>query len=403
MRANTMVRAITAAAALTLATSGVVAAQTPDIDTRFPRENGPTLFSVVVTNALDGDATNALIERTARNYQGARLGGKTSEPEIPKKNAKKQTAPAGFMTFSPFEGTDEVTQAALDVAGEFSPDLIIISGGDWKANVGIARSNPGVVIIDINQPAPCLTDTGQPDLTGECAAIDGSAGGNHTVMEFAVEEGAYLAGVVAARESRGQPLGIISGSRECLDCDRYVTGFINGAQSVEPGVEIELAYLADDEVSGFGDESSAKIFAEAFIDVYQPGVLLPVGRGATMGMVEAACEAGVMVIGAGIDIGAVRPDLDCVMASVTKDSARAVEEAMFFFSSGENPSVITYDLDGGGVAVTDEWRLSSTKRVDTNEFYDAAELAILTGQAEPCPDGCGLLIRELEVDEAAAG
>jgi hypothetical protein len=111
-----------------------------------------------------------------------------------------------------------------------------------------------------------------------------------------------------------------------------------------------------------------------------------------MGMIEAACEAGVQVIGAGIDISARRPDLgrDCVMASITTDVARAIEEAMFFFTSGGNPSVTTFDLQGGGVTVTDEWRTAPAKRVDTNEFYAEAETAVLTGQVEPCPEGCGV-------------
>jgi basic membrane lipoprotein Med (substrate-binding protein (PBP1-ABC) superfamily) len=280
----------------------------------------------------------------------------------------------------------------LDLAGASSPDLMVVHGGDWKANVGVARANPGTTIVDLDQPTPCLTVGGQPDSTGECAGGTGAVPGNYTAMEFAVEEGAYLAGVVAARESRGGALGIISGSPECLECDRYVTGFINGALSVEPEIEIQFGYISDDEVGGFGDAASAKTYAEAFLDIYQPTVLLPVGRGATMGMVEAACEAGVQVIGAGIDIGAERPDFarECVMMSITPDITRAIEEAMFFFSSGSNPPVTTFDLQGGGVGVTDEWRLSSTKRVDTNDFYAAAELAVKTDQVEPCPDGCGV-------------
>ena len=200
------------------------------------------------------------------------------------------------------------------------------------------------------------------------------------------------------------PLAIISGSAECLECDRYVTGFTNGARSVDSAIEIKLAYLANDEISGFSDEASAKTFTEAFVDIHEPGVLLPVGRAATMGMVEAACEAGVMVIGAGIDISAERPDLaTCVMASVTADTARAVEEAMFLYSTGEMPPVITFDLALGGVSMTDEWRFAATKRVDTNDFYAAAENAILTGQADACPDGCGTFIREPEAEEPAAG
>lgn len=399
MRANPVVRALTVAAALTLATSSAVAAQA-QVDTRFPNELGETLVTLVITNALDDSDTNAVIERTARRYQEA-LGGKTTEPEVPKKNAKKETPRGGFKAFPPFADTTQVTQAVLDSIGRFEPSLVLVSGGDWKANVGIARANSSAFIIDINQPEACLTEAGQPDLTGECLGGSNTPG-NYGAIEFAVEEGAYLAGVVAARESRGQPLGIISGSTDCLECDRYVTGFINGARSVEPEIDIQLSYLADDEVSGFGDPASAKTYTEAFLDVYQPGVLLPVGRAATMGMLEAACEAGVTVIGAGIDISSERPDLDCVvLASITTDTERAVEEAMFLRSTGENPPLIRYDLEGGGVAVTDEWRLSSTKRVDTNDFYDAAEIAILTDQVDPCPDGCGRFIREPESEEPA--
>jgi hypothetical protein len=76
------------------------------------------------------------------------------------------------------------------------------------------------------------------------------------------------------------------------------------------------------------------------------------------------------------------------MASVTTDTTRAIEEAMFFFSTNENPPVTRYDLNNGGVSVTDEWRLASTKRVDTNDFYLEAETAVRTGQVLPCPDGC---------------
>jgi hypothetical protein len=385
MRSIPVFRAIAAATALTLATSGVVAAQ--QIDTRFPNPMSAELLSAVVTSALDDDTTNKLIESTAGDYH-AKLGGKTSKPVVPKKNAKKAQSRGGWLSFPPFEDTAHVTQAVLDVAGGFSPNLILVSGGDWKANVGIARSNTSSVIVDMGQPAPCLSANGQPDDTGVCEGATSAIPGNYAAIEFAVEEAAYLVGVVAARESRGQPLGIISGYQGCLECERYVIGFTNGARSVEPEIEIVTAYYSDDEASAFGHPASAKTYAEAFVDVYQPGVVLPVGRAATMAMVEAACAAGARVIGAGIDISTERPDLDCVMASITKDTARAVEEAMFSFSFNQNAPVTTYDLNNEGVAVTDEWRLAATKRVDTNDFYLEAETALRTGQVDPCPEGC---------------
>jgi basic membrane lipoprotein Med (substrate-binding protein (PBP1-ABC) superfamily) len=402
MRANPVVRALTAAMALTLAVSSAAAAQT-DAPTRFPTQAGATLVSAVMLNALDGADTNSTILNTARSYHEL-LGGKPSAPKVAKKNADKPAPRGGFITPDPIEGTDAVTEAALEMAGEDKPDILIVSGGDWQANVGIARLYPTTMVLDINQPRPCLDADGRTDLTGECLGSEGGIPGNYLAMEFAVEEGAYLAGVVAARESRGQSLGVISGALDCLECDRYVTGFINGARSVEPEIEIDVAYLAEDEIAGFSDRATAKIYADAFIDVYQPGVLLPVGRGATMGMIEAACDAGVKVIGAGIDVSAERPDFaqSCVMVSIVPDVARSVEEAMYYHG-GDGPPVITYDLARGGVQMTDEWRVSPTKRVDTNEFYDTADVAIKTGQIEPCPDGCGVFAPVPETDETTTG
>ena len=262
MRVNPVIRAITATAALTLAVSSTAAAQTVDErELPFATNRGPTLVSAIITNSLDDADYNALVTRTARAYINTKLGGKIAPPVEPKKNSKKKqqaTPPrGGLITMDPLEGTDAVTDATLDVAGSSDPDVIIVSGGDWRSNVGIARRNPSTAILDINAPGPCLDEDGRSDDTGECVGSVDSAPGNYGATEFAVEEGAYLAGVVAARESRGQPLGIIAGALDCLECDRYVTGFITGARSVEPEVEIKLEYLADDEVAGFSDAASA--------------------------------------------------------------------------------------------------------------------------------------------------
>lgn len=403
MRATPIVRATTATMALTLALSSAVMAQTSE-QTRFGNDMGATREYGLVLNSLDDAQVNARVERTMKAYIEDPLGGKTEPPAKRKKNAKRERVPGGLYAPETVEGRMDVTEATLELAAKSAPDLIIVSGGDWQSNIGIARSNPGTTFLDLNQPLACVTETSLPDTTGTCAGGEEAIPGNYAATEFAVEQGAYVAGVVAAREVRDRGLGIITGSLDCLECDRYVTGFVNGARSVNPGVEIEIAVLADDEIAGFSDPATAKTYAETFIEVYQPGVLMPVARGATMGMVEAACEAEIKVIGAGVDVSAERPDFrqNCVMASIVPDVSRAVEEALYFWSRGENPKVNTYDLARDGVTMTDEWRVSPTKRVDTNEFHDAARLAIETGQVEACPDGCGVFAPSPEAGEPAA-
>ena len=321
MRRNPLARTIIASAALTLLGSSVVSAQYG----LTPPPRYPGVETVIVTSALDDASTNQRIEDFALEYH-TDLGGKNTE----KKNN-------GWFPVGPVPDTDSVVEAVLDMAAKSKGNVIVISGGDGQSNAGIARSFPNTIFIDLGQSRPCLTADGQPDPSGTCEGGENSIPYNYAAVDFAVEDGAYLSGVLAASASRNDRLGIISGFRDCEECNRYIGGFLEGARSVDPEIEVELAYLADDEVSGFGDPVAAKTFTKAFIDVYDPDVILPVGRGATIGMIEAACEAGKLAIGTGTDVTAAHPDLDCVLASVTKDVERALDEALYAFAIEHDP------------------------------------------------------------------
>jgi basic membrane lipoprotein Med (substrate-binding protein (PBP1-ABC) superfamily) len=370
MRSNPMVRIIIGAAALTLLASSAVSAQS---GLPPPREFGPTLQTSVVTNALDDARTNELIESTAEAYHlklKGKPGGKFWRPEPPQ------------------PGSAGVVQALLTVAQE-PPSVVILSGGDGQAAVGVARNSDATVFIDLGQGLPCVTEDGQPDPSGTCAGGQAGIPLNYTAVDFAVEDGAYLAGLLAAAASRNDRIGIISGAAECTECNRYIRGFINGARSVEPDIGIQLAFLADDELTGFSDAASAQTFTRAFLDVYQPDVLLPIGRGTSRAMIETVCETGeVLAIGTGLDVATSDPDLaQCVLTSVSKDVATAVEETMYAFAQGETSRLVSYGLTDGRVSVTyprQHWLEGGTDRL-----YEEARTGILTGQIDTCPGDCG--------------
>ena len=374
MRSNPMSRIIIGAAALTLLVSSAVSAQgaTPP-----PREYGESLRTSVITNALDDAGTNSAIEETAKAFH-VELGGRTDGKD--EEN--------GWLPVPPRPDAAGVTDAMLKVAQE-QPSVVIISGGDGQANVGVARNFDVTTFIDLGQAPPCVTEDGQPDPSGTCAGGEVGLPFNYTAVDFAVEDGAYLAGLLAAAASRNDRLGIISGAADCVECNRYIRGFVNGARSVDPEIDIQLAYLADDEAAGFGDAASARTFTQAFLDVFQPDVLLPVGRGISTAMIEAVCAAGdVLAVGTAIDIAAAKPDLaQCVLTSVSKDVASAVRESMYGFAQGDAPRTITYDLTDGRISVTRP--TLSGLPVDTAERYKAAETGILTGQIDTCPGDCG--------------
>lgn len=396
MRSQLLHRAIIGAAALTLLAGNVVTAQSElglPIDTRFPEPKGTSLTTVVITSELDDPNTNARVQQTVREYHVDPLGGRTKEPPDPSKaNNKNQSQNRGGLLVRPAqEDAAAAADDVLDVLGEYQPDLIVVSGGDGQLNASNARASDTTAIVDLSQARPCVTLAGQADPSGECEGSGSAVPFNYTAVEFAVEDAAFLAGVVAARLSKGS-LGVISGYEGCPECERYVTGFVNGARSVEPDIVIQTAYLADNEIDGFGDAASARTFTEAFIDIHRPEVILPVGRAATSGMIEAACDAGVRVVGAtGYDVREANPnvDPDCIMASVVKDLERGITDAMYLFAEGQNRPVNTYDLANDGVSLTSDWLGIPTLPVDTDELYQEADRLVRSGEIRACPDGCG--------------
>jgi basic membrane lipoprotein Med (substrate-binding protein (PBP1-ABC) superfamily) len=373
-----MSRIIVGAAALTLLVPSAVFAQQfePGATPRPRLLEG--VKTAVITSALTDPVVNEVIDTTAR-FAHKELGGIAS-------NRKKN----GFFPSSQPTGQD-VVRTTLDFAKAEEVNVIVITGGDSQSTVSIARNFPQTVYLDIAQPQPCIDSDGRSDPSGTCEGSTFAIPSNYMAVNFEVEDAAYLAGVIAASASRSDRLGIISGLADCEECNRYIQGFILGAQGVKPDIDIEMAFLADDdEAEAFGDPTTAKTFAKAFIDVHQPDVLLPIARGASRGMIEAACEAGILAVGTDIDVSVVHPDLaECVLASITKDMEYAVRESVFRFANSDLQPTWDLGLEDGYVDLTDEWTRLPTMPVDATERYADAREAIIIDQIDACPSTCG--------------
>jgi basic membrane lipoprotein Med (substrate-binding protein (PBP1-ABC) superfamily) len=205
------------------------------------------------------------------------------------------------------------------------------------------------------------------------------------------DQAAYLAGLVAASASREDRLGVISGTAGCADCNRTLAGFVEGARSVKPDIEIHLAYLSDEGgASAFGDRSSAATFTKAFVDVYQPDFVLALAGDASYGVIQAACDAGILAVGTDVDVANAYPELaGCVLGSITKDIEYAVREAIFAYANGAMSPEWRLGLADGHVALTDEWTRVPGLPVDLAKRYAEAEQDVITGRVETCPGDCG--------------
>ncbi len=114
------------------------------------------------------------------------------------------------------------------------------------------------------------------------------------------EEGAYLAGIIAAHVTETGIVGVI-GPVQAGDAIKYNTGFMQGVESVDPDIEIRVGYTGS-----FGDTVAAREMAETQID--EGADVLTGSAQQTVGSIRAAAEAGVYWLSTDIDQSSLAPD-----------------------------------------------------------------------------------------------
>jgi basic membrane protein A and related proteins len=98
----------------------------------------------------------------------------------------------------------------------------------------------------------------------------------------ASQEGAYLAGVLAANTTKTGTLGIVI-SADDTNWNKQAGGFVAGARSADPEVEIKFAQIGP---AGYEDTAGAKRVTEAVI-ADGADVVFGMGDGSSFGMLQA--------------------------------------------------------------------------------------------------------------------
>jgi len=141
-------------------------------------------------------------------------------------------------------------------------------------------------------------------------------GANLGGLEFAFEDGAYLAGIIAGAATKTGTIGAIGG-QEIPPVRRSFYAFEQGARSVNPAVKVITSYVGNwDDASAGKEQALAQIGRGA-------DVIFQNADAAGLGVFQAARESkAVRVIGANSNQNAVAPEV--VLGSVVIDLPRAL-------------------------------------------------------------------------------
>jgi basic membrane protein A and related proteins len=196
--------------------------------------------------------------------------------------------------------------------------------------------------------------------------------GNAIGLEFAFEEGSYLAGVVAARGSSSGVIGCIGGT-ELVPVRRSFEAFAAGARSVRPDIRILTSYVGNwDDASAGKEQALAQIGRGA-------DVIFGNADAAGLGIFQAAREhPAVRIIGANSDQAPVAPEV--VLGSVVIDIPHAfLETAREVRSADFVPRVIAFGTASDVVRWVDNPARSGEITAPTRAVLDSLTTAIRAG------------------------
>ncbi|MEM0934528.1 MAG: BMP family ABC transporter substrate-binding protein [Pseudomonadota bacterium] len=207
------------------------------------------------------------------------------------------------------------------------------------------------------------------------------AGENVASVVFAEHEGSYLAGALAAQVTTDtsieginpEPIIGVIGGFKAPGIDKFIVGFIQGAEAINPEVEVKVAYA-----DSFGDPAKGQQMANAMFDE-GADIVYQVAGGTGIGIIEAAKQRGAYAIGVDTDQDGMAPGN--VLTSVIKRVDVAVEEVVTGYAAGAFPggTVMNFGLAENGVALSDMVHTRDRIPPAYLEMVSAMEADIISG------------------------
>ncbi len=198
-------------------------------------------------------------------------------------------------------------------------------------------------------------------------------------MQYAANEGSFLAGMVAGYASETGVIGFIGGADSTTVNDAMV-GYLEGARYVNPDVKAIVSYTGNWDDSAKGKELS--------LVQYNAGadVIFQLASNAGVGLFEAAKEVGKLAIGSDTDQSLLFEESDPAKADViVTSSLKRVDDSLVYayeqYVNGTIPygTVEKLGLEKGGVGIVENDNLRSAITADQIANINKAKEDIIAG------------------------
>ncbi|HHX19860.1 MAG TPA: BMP family ABC transporter substrate-binding protein [Clostridiaceae bacterium] len=259
--------------------------------------------------------------------------GSASDPDAPKKDVKVALILEGSIAdmswnATAYEGLKRIEGLGATIG--HTENTPVASAAD--AIRAFASDGYDVIFMSSNSFQDVAVETAKefPDVQ---FFLINSAATESNIRSFAIQdaEQGFLMGALAALLSVNNKVGFIGG----LPINPIINGgkgFEQGAKYVNPDIEI-----MSQNTGNFDDAVAAKELAKQFVSE-GVDVLCPMANQASLGVMEAAEETGVLAIGSGRNQETVAPN--AAVVAIIKDTSIAYEAAYKSYLEGKMPEEI---------------------------------------------------------------
>ncbi len=224
---------------------------------------------------------------------GAGCGDDDSGDDTSSDEAATESSVAEFAVVTPEKGDDfgwnqNAVEAAEAVSGALGIPVEVAENSGYEDVTPILRdlsdAGAGFIIAQAsgyNTAGPDVAaETGVPELVWDNP--EANSPGLVANTGTASQEGAYLAGVLAATQSESGKLGIVI-SADDVNWNKQAGGFVAGARSVDESVEVTLAQIGQ---AGYADAAGGKRVTQTVI-ADGADIVFGMGDGSSFGMLQA--------------------------------------------------------------------------------------------------------------------
>jgi basic membrane protein A len=238
----------------------------------------------------------------------------------------------------------EATDGEAESAREDRLRNFAENGATTVVGVGFAYSE------SINKVAPDFPDVNFGVIDG--FDPDKDVNKNVAYLGFAEEQGSFLVGVAAAEKSKSGTIGFVGGVHNDL-IKKFEAGYRAGAEAAKPGIKVDVKYIQESDLKGFGDPAGGKAAATGEFDKGADVVYHAAG-GSGSGVFDAAVDAGDGKWAIGVDsdqyLTATATQKPHILTSMLKRVDTATYDFVKSVDAGKAlTSYQVYDLKADGV------------------------------------------------------